>query len=449
VLRQRLIAQLNGGLQCNLTLIAAPAGFGKTTLLSQWLATSARPTAWLTLDDSDSEPTRFLVYLLAAVQAVVPQLGAGVMAALLAPQPPPPAATVTALINELAALQHPITVVLDDYHRVDSRPVDQAISLLLAHQPPQLHLVIATREDPQLPLARLRAKGQLNELRVADLRFTPAEAAELLSRAAGLGLSAEVVTTLERRTEGWAAGLHLAALSLRGQQDAASFLRSFSGGHRFVLDYLLEEVLQQQPTPIQQFLLHTSILDYRQERADSHLHDALGLLGRLLAAAEAGGRVGSVIEILLLQALAHEVHGDFQYALVPLARALVLAEPEGYVRLFVDEGPPLARLLRRMQEEGGKVNVYLHTLLAAFGRQPDLHPTSFSPPPSEEPLSEREREVLRLIAEGLSNQELAARLYLSPHTIKVHTRKIYGKLGITSRTQALARARALGILDLP
>jgi LuxR family maltose regulon positive regulatory protein len=134
---------------------------------------------------------------------------------------------------------------------------------------------------------------------------------------------------------------------------------------------------------------------------------------------------------------------------VPLARALALAEPEGYVRLFVDEGPPLARLLRRMQEEGGKVNVYLHTLLAAFGRQPDLHPTSFSPPPSEEPLSEREREVLRLIAEGLSNQELAARLYLSPHTIKVHTRNIYGKLGVTSRTQALARARALGILDLP
>jgi LuxR family maltose regulon positive regulatory protein len=191
------------------------------------------------------------------------------------------------------------------------------------------------------------------------------------------------------------------------------------------------------------------IARYRQERADSHLHDALGLLGRLLAAAEAGGRVGSVIEILLLQALAHEAHGDLQHALVPLARALALAEPEGYVRLFVDEGPPLARLLRRMQEEGGKANVYLHTLLAAFGRQPDLHPPSFSPPPSEEPLSEREREVLRLIAEGLSNQELAARLYLSPHTIKVHTRNIYGKLGVTSRTQALAKARALGILDLP
>ena len=191
------------------------------------------------------------------------------------------------------------------------------------------------------------------------------------------------------------------------------------------------------------------IARYRQERADGDLHDALGLLVRLLAAAEAGGRVGSVIEILLLQSLAHETGGDLAQALVPLARALALAEPEGYVRLFVDEGLPLARLLRRMQEEGGRIHPYLHTLLAAFGRQADLQPASFTPPPSEEALSEREREVLRLIAEGLSNQQLAARLYLSPHTIKVHTRNIYGKLGVTSRTQAVAKARALGILDRP
>lgn len=890
VRRQRLLAQLNDGLQRNLTLVAAPAGFGKTTLLSQWLAAGARRAAWLTLDDGDSEPARFLAYLLAAVQAVAPQLGNGVMSALLAPQPPPTAAAVTALINELAALPHPIILVLDDYHLVDSRPVDQALSLLLAHLPPQLHLVIATREDPQLPLARLRARGQLTELRAADLRFTRAEAAELLNEALGFGLSAELVVALERRTEGWAAGLHLAALSLRGRQDAAGLLRSFSGSHRFVLDYLLEEVLQQQPAPIQQFLLRTSILDrlcgplcdavlgepagagqaalhgieranlflvpldderrwyryhhlfgellrqrlpqeaalaggdvavlhtraslwfeaqgldlealhhaaaaadparvaglaerswermdssfqsaawcrwvrqlpeavlrarpvlctqyawalmdageieasevrlrdaerwlasaggaaeemvvvvegqlatlpariavaraylaqargdvaatarhaaraldlgaaaepllraqaevliglaswaggeleearraiagwldhtlqagnlafalasvfylgeiriaqgqlreaarvyrqflqlvpaddeairqaaphlhlglalvaheqgdaptaalhlqtseergeraslvdwpfrwclaqariqesagawevaldlldeagrlyvrnpvpdlrpvaaikarvhlrqgnlaaalawaaegglsaaddlsylrefehmtlarvliarYRQERADVHLHAALGLLARLLAAAEAGGRAGSVIEILLLQALAHEARGDLQRALVPLERALDLAEPEGYVRSFVDEGPPLARLLERMRDEGRGVKEYLHTLRAAFGAHLDTHPSALSPQPLVEPLSEREREVLRLIAEGLSNQELAARLYLSPHTVKVHTRNIYGKLGVTSRTQAVARGRALGILDLP
>ena len=894
--RPHLIARLNEGLGRKLTLLSAPAGFGKTTLASDWVASCGRPAVWLSLDEGDNDPARFLTYLIEALQTIAAQIGAGVLSALQSP-PPPSETILTALLNDIAAVPGQFVLVLDDYHVVDSPPVDQALTFLLDHLPPQLHLVIATREDPQVPLARLRARGQLAELRVADLRFTHVEAAEFLNRVMGLNLAAADIAVLEARTEGWVAGLQLAALSLRGHHDAAGFIRSFTGTHRFVLDYLLEEVLQQQLTPIQQFLLHTSILDrlcgplcdavlgdpagsgqaalqaieranlflvpldverhwyryhhlfgeflrqrfaqaanlvggdltglhgrasawseaqgldiealhhaaaaadpahvarlaerswarmdssfqsvawcrwvrqlpeavlrarpvlctqyawalmdagevessearlrdaehllaslgdsaivpddaaepmvvvakeqlsslpvriavaraylaqargdvaatvrhaalarahaadaepllraqaevlvgvahwasgeleeahrafadwiehtrqagnlafalasgfylaeiriaqgqlreaarlyrqflqlvpaddeairqaaphlhlglalvaheqgdeptaalhlqeskergeraslsdwpfrwslaqariqesagaweaaldlldaarrlyvrnpipdvrpvaaikarisirqggltaalawaaehglstaddlsygrefehmtlarlliarYRQERADSHLHDALGLLGRLLAAAEAGGRVSSVIEILLLQALAHEAHGDLHYALVPLARALALAEPEGYVRLFVDEGPPLARLLRRMQEEGGTVNMYLHTLLAAFGRQPDLHPPSFSPPPSEEPLSEREREVLRLIAEGLSNQELAARLYLSPHTIKVHTRNIYGKLGVTSRTQALARARALGILDLP
>ncbi|KPV49953.1 hypothetical protein SE17_29720, partial [Kouleothrix aurantiaca] len=190
----------------------------------------------------------------------------------------------------------------------------------------------------------------------------------------------------------------------------------------------------------------------------------LGLRGRLLAAAEAGGRVGSVIEILLLQALAHEAHGDLHSALAPLARALALAEPEGYVRLFVDEGAPMAALLAQSVErraQNDSIRVYAERLLSAFPEvQSDrsqraqnnasaLGSTLERSHALVEPLSEREREVLRLIAEGLSNQELAARLYLSPHTIKVHTRNIYGKLGVTSRTQALARARALGILGMP
>ncbi len=897
VLRPRLVERLHAGLHRKLTLIAAPAGFGKSTLISAWAAECDRPVAWLSLDDGDSDPTRFLLYLVAALQTVAPTIGEGILRVLQSPQPLPIDAILTTLLNDIANLPNPFILVLDDYHAIDAQPVDQALTFLVEHLPPQLHLVIATREDPPLPLARFRARGQLTELRATDLRFTSSEAAAFLNDVMGLRISMDDIAALEARTEGWIAGLQLAALSMHGRSDTARFIQAFTGSHRFVLDYLLEEVLQQQPTPIQQFLLHTSILDrlcgplcdavlgdpagsgqaalhaidranlflvpldverhwyryhhlfgeflrqrlaqdanlaggdltglhgrasawyeaqgldlealhhaaaaadparvarlaeqswermdssfqsvawcrwvrqlpeavlrarpvlciqyawalmdtgeveasearlrdaerslaslgdsaivpdeaaepmvvvakeqlsslpvriavaraylaqargdvaatvqhaalalastaavepllraqaevlmgfahwtngelekahramadwiehtrqagnlafslasvfylaeiriaqgqlreaarlyrqflqlvpaddeairqaaphlhlglalvaheqgdeptaalhlqaskelgeraslsdwpfrcslaqariqesagawevaldlldaarrlyvrnpvpdvrpvaaikarisirqgaltaalawaaehglstaddlsymrefehmtlarlliarYRQERADSHLHDALGLLGRLLAAAEAGGRVGSVIEILLLQALVHEAPGDLQYALVPLARALALAEPEGYVRLFVDEGPPLARLLRRMQEEERKVNVYLHTLLAAFGRQLDLHPTSFSPPPSEEPLSEREREVLRLIAAGLSNQELAVRLYLSPHTIKVHTRNIYGKLGVTSRTQALARARALGILDLP
>jgi LuxR family maltose regulon positive regulatory protein len=897
LLRPHLVERLHAGLHRKLTLIAAPAGFGKTTLLSAWAAACDRPVAWLSLDDGDSDPTRFLLYLVAALQTVAPTIGEGILHVLQAPQPPPIDAILTTLLNDIAALPDPFILVLDDYHAIDAQPVDQALTFLVEHLPPQLHLVIATREDSPLPLARFRARGQLTELRATDLRFTSSEAAAFLNHVMGLRLSTDDIAALEARTEGWIAGLQLAALSMHGRSDTGRFIQAFTGSHRFVLDYLVEEVLQQQPTPIQQFLLHTSILDrlcgplcdavlgdpigsgqaalhaieranlflvpldgerhwyryhhlfgeflrqrlaqdanlvggdltglhgrasawyeaqgldlealhhaaaaadsarlaglaerlwermdssfqsvawrrwvrqlpeavlrarpvlcvqyawalldageveasearlrdaeramaslgdsaivpdeaaepivvvvkeqlsslpvriavaraylaqargdvaatvrhaalalasaadaepllraqaevlvgfarwangeleeayratadwiehtrqagnlafalasgfylaeiriaqgqlreaarlyrqflqlvpaddeairqaaphlhlglalvaheqgdaqaaalhlqaskergeraslsdwpfrwsvaqariqesagaweaaldlldaamrlyvrnpvpdmrpvaalkarisirqggltaalawaaerglstaddlsylhefehmtlarlliarYRQERADSHLHDALGLLGRLLAAAEAGGRVGNAIEILLLLALAHETHGDLQSALAPLARALALAEPEGYVRLFVDEGPPLARLLRRMQEEGRKANVYLHSLLAAFGRQPDLHPPSVSPPASEEPLTEREREVLRLIAEGLSNQELAARLYLSPHTIKVHTRNIYGKLGVTSRTQALARARALGILDLP
>lgn len=897
--RPHLIERLNAGLHRNLTLLAAPAGFGKTTLLSQWLDSCARPVAWLTLDASDHEPARFLAYLVAALQTVVPEFGAGLMAALLAPQAPTPAAAVADLINALAALAQPVVLVLDDYHLVNAAPVDAALGLLLAHQPPQLHLVIATREDPPLPLARLRARDQLTELRVAELRFSHTEAGALLSQTEGLSLSADVVAALASRTEGWAAGLHLAALSLRGHQDAAGFVHSFSGSQRFALDYLLEEVLQQQPALLQQFLLRTSVLDrlcgplcdaalampvgtgqatleaieranlflvplddqrcwyryhhlfgellrqrlpreaamdagaiaalhlrasgwyeaqglmlealhhaaaaadparvaalaerawahmdssfqadawgrwvgqlpeevlrarpvlctqyawalmdtgqieaseawlrhaerclsaahdemaamvvvasellpglpariaaaraylaqsrgdfaaaqqyaatsrelsaemepllhaqatvlegvshwaagalesayrafaawvehtreagnlafalasgfylaeirlaqgqlreaarlYRQfltlvpadhealRMAAPHLHlglaviaheqgdaqaaalhlrasqeqgeqaalidwpfrwrlaqarieessgnweaaldlldaaerrylpnpvpdlrpvaalkarvsirqgnllaatawaaacgvaatDALSyrrefehmtlarvliaryrrehaasdsasrrpngqqqgvldLLARLLAAAEAGGRIGSQIEALLLQSLAHEALGDSGRARIPLQRALALAEPEGYIRLFADEGAPLARLLEREREAGGGMQTYLHSLLNAFGKQAAVHPSSRIPHPLIEPLTAREREVLRLIAEGLSNQELAARLHLSPQTVKVHTRNIYSKLGVASRTQAVARGRELGFLERP
>jgi LuxR family transcriptional regulator, maltose regulon positive regulatory protein len=903
VLRGGLIARLNEGLHRNLTLLAAPAGFGKTTLLSQWLDGCARPVAWLTLDASDHEPARFLAYLVAALQTVVPEFGAGLMAALLAPQAPTPAAAVTDLINALATLAQPVVLVLDDYHLVNAAPVDAALGLLLAHQPTQLHLVIATREDPPLPLARLRARDQLTELRVSELRFSHTEADALLSQTEGLSLSADEVAVLASRTEGWAAGLHLAALSLRGHQDAAGFVRSFSGSQRFVLDYLLEEVLQQQPTPLQQFLLRTSVLDrlcgplcdavlampvgtgqatleaieranlflvplddqrcwyryhhlfgellqqrlpqetamdadaiatlhlrasgwyeaqglmlealhhaaaaadparvatlaerawahmnssfqssawcrwvgqlseevlrvrpvlctqyasalmdigqteaseawlrhaerwlsaahstgsashdemasmvvvasellpslpariaaaraylaqsrgdfvaaqqyaattrelsaetepllhaqatvlagvshwatgaleaaysafaawveqtraagnlafalasgfylaeirlaqgqlreaarlyrqflnlvppdhealrmaaphlhlglaviaheqgdaqaatlhlhtskeqgeqaalidwpfrwclaqarieessgnwevaldlldaaerrylpnpvpdlrpvaalkarvylrqgnlaaatawvvacgitatddlsyrrefehiilarvllakltrsvfarYRREHVAGDLHDALDLLTRLLAEAEAGGRIGSQIEILLLQSLAHEALGDSGQARIPLQRALELAEPEGYVRLFADEGAPLARLLERERDAGGGMQTYLQRLQAAFATQLSAPPASLALQPAAEPLTAREREVLTLIAEGLSNQELAARLHLSPQTVKVHTRNIYSKLGVTSRTQAVARGRDLGFLE--
>ncbi len=281
--RPRLIERLNEGLSSGrkLTLISASAGFGKTTLVSEWIAGCQRPAAWLSLDEGDNDPTRFLVYLIAALQTlslskvegIAANIGEGVLGVLQTPQPPPTEAILTALLNELTAIPDNFVLVLDDYHVLDAEPVnastsvDGALTFLLEHLPPQMHLVIATREDPHLPLARLRARGQLTELRAADLRFTPAEAAEFLNRVMGLNLSAEDIAALETRTEGWIAGLQLAAIALRsplsmqGRSDAASFIQAFTGSHRFVLDYLVEEVLQRQPEGIHSFLLKTAILD--------------------------------------------------------------------------------------------------------------------------------------------------------------------------------------------
>ncbi len=273
VLRPRLIERLNDGLAsgCKLTLISAPAGFGKTTLVSEWLAGCQQPVAWLSLDEGDNDPNRFLTYLVAALQTLPKtggeNIGAGALAVLQSLQPPSTESILTILLNEITVLPENFVLVLDDYHTLDSKPVDQALTFLVEHQPPQMHLVIATREDPPIPLARLRARGQLTELRAADLRFTPAEAAEFLNRMMGLDLRDADIAALEARTEGWIAGLQLAAIALRsplsmqGRSDTAGFIQAFTGNHRFVLDYLAGEVLERQPEGVRNFLLQTAILD--------------------------------------------------------------------------------------------------------------------------------------------------------------------------------------------
>ena len=905
VSRLRLVERLNEGLNRKLILISAPAGFGKTTLVSEWVQAMGRAAppiaiAWLSLDEGDNDPARFLAYMIAALRTIEANIGKGALSALQSPQPPPTEAVLTSLINEVTAIPDRIIFILDDYHLIESSPVDDALSFLLEHLPPQMHLVIATRDDPHLPLARLRARGQLTELRATDLRFSSAEAAEFLNQVMGLDLSAEDIAALETRTEGWIAGLQLAAISMQGRKDASSLIKSFTGSHRFVLDYLIEEVLEQQSESVQTFLLQTAVLDqltgslcdavryggaksptgqdngqailemlehanlfivpldrvrqwyryhhlfadllrqrlrqthleqiptlhsrasewyernglpsdsirhalaaedferaadltelawpamsgsfqliewrgwvkalpddlvrarpvlsvayaqallnagkleaaearlldverwldpttdtserledpatkmvvvdedqfrslpaslaaarayhalaigdvpgtvkyaqraldlfpegdhswrasltallgltywahgdletahrtlsdglgsmqragnipgaiggtfvladiqmtlghlheavrayehalqlatehgepmplgtedvytgisglhrergdleaaaqdlltgkklgeqvelpdwqyrwciaqarlketlgdldsaldlldeaerlyirtplpdvrpiaalktriwvaqgrlaealgwarerdisvdddlsylrefehitlarvliaqYKSDLVDGSINDAMGLVERLLQAAEEGKRTGSVIEILVLQALAHEAQGNIPPALVSLERALTLAEPEGYVRLFVDEGPPMAHLLYEALSRGVAPD-YARRLLAAF---PIAEPEQTDPseplaPESElvEPLSEREIEVLQLVAEGLTNQEVGTRLFLSLNTVKAHTRNIYGKLGVHSRTQAVARARALGVL---
>jgi LuxR family maltose regulon positive regulatory protein len=271
VLRPRLIARLNEGLRSTpgLTILSAPAGFGKTTLLSEWIDQrtevqgNIHPSrvAWLSLDAGDNDPARFLMYLVAAMQPVALDRAEEILQMLQTPQPPPLEAILTPLLNALSIAPEPFVLVLDDYHLIDSRPVDQTLTFLLEHLPPRMHMVIATREDPDLPLARLRVRRQLTELRAADLRFTFDEAAEFLNQGMGLSLPPDGIAALEARTEGWIAGLQLAALSMQGQPDSASFIQSFTGSHRFIMDYLVEEVLQRQPEPIQHFLLHTSILD--------------------------------------------------------------------------------------------------------------------------------------------------------------------------------------------
>ena len=871
VSRLRLISQLNEGILHKLILISAPAGFGKTTLVSEWVADlrlasddlrldNAKESpivnqiAWLSLDDGDSDSTRFLTYFVAALQTLVPTIGEGVLAVLQSPQPPPIESILTALLNEITAVSHPIILILDDYHLIDAQPVDKALAFLLEHLPPQMHLVITTREDPNLPLARYRVRNQLTELRATDLRFTAAEAADFLNQVMNLNLSAAEIAALETRTEGWIAGLQLAALSLQGHQDTASFIQSFTGSHRFVLDYLVEEVLHQQSASVQAFLLRTSILDrlcgplcdaillnqtpsgqsileyleqanlfiipqdnerhwYRyhhlfggflrqrlqqiegenitalhsrasiwyeendleieafqhaaaandieraerlmegrgmpllfrgavapvmnwlaslptavmnarpslwvtyaaaflfisqitgikeklqaaeaalegaeldestrdligriasmratvavaenqvetiltqsrraleylrpdnlpvrtsiiwnmgyanellgdraaakkaytearavsgaighiiinimstlgvggMQEAENQLHlaaetfqDALKLIGEppmgvacaahlgiarityewndletaqqhgerslplaqqfhssvdrevasevflaqlkltqgdvegattLLSKAsqsveenqfiyrlpevkaaqvrallqqgnlaeaeqvaqshalplsqarvhlaqgnpaqalavlasyrqqmEVKGWADELLKVMVLQAVAYDAYGDEETAVHTLNDALIIAEPEGFIRTFIDEGQPIAELLLRMKAEGGRMKAYIQTLLAAFGEQDEIHPSSLNPHPLVEPLSERELEVLQLVAQGLSNREISEQLFLALDTVKGHNRRIFGKLQVQNRTEAARRAREWGLV---
>ena len=266
VSRPRLIERLNSGRAGKLALISAPAGFGKTTLVAEWVrglrqAEAADRVAWLSLDEDDNDLARFLVYVVAALRAVEAGAGKGMLSRLRSPQPPPAEDVLTVLINEMSAMPGRMILVLDDYHLIEAPAIHQALAFLLEHLPQQMCLVIATREDPYLPLARLRVRNQLTELRAKDLRFTSSEAAAFLTQATGLELSVKDLAALEIRTEGWIAGLHLAAVSMRSHEDVTGFVRSFTGSHRFVLDYLLEEVLDRQPEPVQTFLLQTAILD--------------------------------------------------------------------------------------------------------------------------------------------------------------------------------------------
>ena len=335
--RPRLAGQLEAGLGQGMVLVCAPAGYGKTVLLADWALAGQRPVAWLSLDPGDNDPARFWRHAVAALDRVRPGIGARVGPLIGPPAPASFEGLLTALINDLGAgpATDEAVLVLDDYHVITARPVHDSVQFLLEHRPPGLRLVLTSRSDPPLALARLRARGQLAELRAADLRFTAGEAGALVRQVAGgpgAALPDTAVAALAERTEGWAAGLQLAALSLRGRADAAAFVAAFTGSHRYVLDYLAEEVLEGQPEQLQTFLLETSVL----ERLSGGLCDAVT------------GRAGS-------QALLEQVEQAGLFL-------LPLDEVRGwwrYHRLFAD-------LLRaRLEQEPGRA-ARLHRNAAAW-----------------------------------------------------------------------------------
>ena len=593
--RPRLLQHLQQGLERTLILLSAPAGCGKSTLLAEWLASGALPFAWLALEPADNEPAHFCSSLLAALQTTDPRLGEGwrAQAALQPLHPPRVERLVTALLNELLARgsdegEH-VVLVLDDYHVITNEAIYAALRLLLEHRPPQLHLVLSTRADPPLPLARLRGRDALLELRVAELQFTPEESSTYLVERRGLPLSAEECALLHARTEGWITGLQLAALALQGRADASGFIASFSGSHHYIADYLLDEVLNRQSAVIQDFLLQTCILDrlsgplcdavrgqhdsqaqlgfleqanlfvvpldderrwyryhqmfaqvlqqrlqhsaprlipelhrrasrwYEQQgyvvEALSHalaapafaeaarlleqysatclagsqrltllewLHTlperlllapaALGLLQALVLmdpeqweeawarlqavgqgmdlgedAQDAQGRLflGQVLGCWLgCWGLLARLSGERTGALVALGRAL--AEPEGDLRLFLEEGPPMMALLQEAQRQGLAPASVAKPLRAASKRDRTASPL---PAPQRsllvEPLTARERDVLQLLLDGASNQEIACQLTLSVNTVKKHVLNICGKLNVQRRVQAIVKARML------
>ncbi len=267
VRRPRLIEKLNEGLGQNLdfgrklTLISAPAGFGKTTLVSDWLRQIGLPIAWLSLDEGDSELSRFLNYTIAALQKTDSGLGQTVITLLQLSETPATETLITLLINDIVAFSDKIILIFDDYHVIQNLEVHKALAFLLNHLPPQLHLALITREDPPLPLPQLRVRRQMTELRANDLRFTTAEVTQFLNQTMGLNLSAEDITALERRTEGWVAGLQMAALSMQDVADIAGFIADFAGDDRYVVDYLISEVIERQPEHVQEFLLKTAFLN--------------------------------------------------------------------------------------------------------------------------------------------------------------------------------------------
>jgi LuxR family maltose regulon positive regulatory protein len=412
-----------------LTLLSAPAGFGKTTLVREWIDGTQRQVAWLSADEGDNEVARFLRYLAASFGRADEHLG---QASRQSTSDAFPLELAVSLINDLAATGSDLLLVIDDYHLIRNFSVHDLISFVLENQPRNLHIVIATRQDPPLPLARMRAREQVTEIRERGLRFTVQEAGAFLNQTMNLGLSPALVATLASRTEGWITGLQLAGLALRKAASVEAFVTDFAGDDRYVVDYLLAEALERQPAAVRDFLRQTSILlqlcaplcDTLTGRDDSQ-----AMLEQLEAAN------------LFLVALDHRREWYRYHVLFAEALQLGMAAPE---LVALHEKAASWFQAREMDQFARH-----HTrLVAELSRIPGAaHRESAVAQSLVEPLSGREIEVLQLIAAGFSNREIAGRLVIAPGTVKRHSNNIYGKLGVRSRTQAVARAKDLGLLS--
>ena len=487
VRRPRLLARLEAGLAGKVTLISAPAGCGKSTLLREWILECRAQgglavedafhcVTWLTLDGDDNDPARFLLYLIASLRKFAPTVGESALSLLQDPEQPSDhtlKTILTLLLNDVSLLanegNHPrraYVLVLEDYHVIAAQPIHETLTYLIENMPPHLHVVITTRADPPLPLARWRLRDQLVEIRADELRFSIEEAAAFLNQRMGLHLSPAEITTLEQRTEGWIAGLQLVSLSLRGHADQAGFVHSFSGDNRYVLDYLVEEVLNQQSGAVQEFLLHTSILSRLcGPLCDAVMNtagDAQPLLAQLhqanlfLVPLDDEG-LWYRFHPLFADVLQHRLHQAEPSLVADLhARASVWYEVAGQLAdaihhcLRAADHVRTAALLARVDTLLARVRTDREAVLqldrqaaALLAELPGGTSTLAVP---LEPLTGRELDVLRLLAQGLSNRAIAEQLVISIGTVKSHLKHLFAKLGVESRTQAVAQARAAGLL---
>jgi LuxR family maltose regulon positive regulatory protein len=449
-LRSRLLPLLDGSLRRKLTLVSAPAGYGKTTLLATWLQSQAQAhpkdaprTAWLSLEEGDNDPLRFWAYVLTALDRSSPGIATQALSALHTDPAPPFETVLASLINALAAQAASVVLVLDDYQAISDPQIHTSLVFLLEHLPPQLHLILLTRTDPPLRLARLRARDQLLEIRTRQLRCTAEESAAFITQVMKLSPPPEILQTVVAQAEGWLVGLQLLGLSLRRHADPGAMLTGLGGSRRFILDYLTEEVLRQQPASTQKFLLHTSILN------------------RLCA---------PLCEAVVDQPVSQEMLDELAAAnlfVVPLDEERywyryhsLFADALRY-RLEQDEKALLSTLHRRAsqwyQQQGSTEEAAEHAVLAqAWDQAADSVESDIivhrsrparSGQPLLDPLTHREMEVLLWLAQGASNQEIAHNLMISLDTAKRHVSNILSKLDAKNRTQAVARARSLGLLE--